>query len=254
MNDYLTLAEDFGLGIEFGDFCHPSVLAEPEEYARRLDFARERLVPLNLKRTLHTPFKGINPHSVDNNVRKKSRDMIKESLETAMILQCSLVVVHSAYDERNDNPEELDRAAEDFIPFLEQLLDQSNLLICLENIHDRDTAFLDRIAHAIDNPRLGFCMDVGHMSAFGKLPFETWYDHFGERTLHNHWHDNAGEKDAHGALGSGSIDWEKIVRLHERNCPQSTIALEIPHEAGIRQSLELLRPFLLPQTLLQKPD
>lgn len=244
MDGYLRLAEEFGIGIEFGDFCRPRILEDPAEYARRLAYARERILPLGLKRTFHTPFKGINPHSTDRDLRKRSRRLIRESLDTAGLLGCSLAVIHTAYDENNDSPEELDRAARDFIPFLEKLLDDTDLLLCLENIHDRNTRFMNRLVGPIDHPRLGVCMDAGHMSAFGELGYADWYAGWKGRIFHNHWHDNDGTRDAHGPLGSGTIPWPELAKLRKTFAPDSTIALEVPYEEGIRESLKTLSPFL----------
>ncbi|MDC7222349.1 MAG: sugar phosphate isomerase/epimerase [Spirochaetales bacterium] len=240
IHEYLELAEEFRLGIEVGDFCDVNVLADQDEYDRRLNRLKEILPPLGLKRTMHGPFRHLIPHSTDQSLRNHSRKLIVQGLVTAQKLGCDRVVVHSAYDERNDGPEELKRMTDDFIPFLEELLDRFEPLIVLENIHDRDTAFLRGIADRLDHPRLGFCMDVGHMSAFGEIPSAAWYETFAGRIFHNHWHDNRGDRDAHGPLGSGTIDWQEIAALRRKYAPNSTVALEIPSGEGIRQSLATL--------------
>ncbi len=249
MGEYLALAGEFGLGIELGDFCREDVLEDRGEYERRVALIRETVLPLNLGRTLHAPFRRIVPHSADRALRSRSRDLIRRAVDTAGELECATVIIHSGYDEGNDGPRELERMADDFVPFLEELLDPAGPSLALENIHDRNTLFLEEIGRRIGHPRLGFCMDAGHMSAFGEIPFAGWYAAFGDRTIHNHWHDNAGDRDAHAPLGDGSIDWAEMVRLRRRHCPGSTVALEIPSEQGIRRSLETLarvegiRPF-----------
>jgi len=241
MDDYLILAEETGIGVEFQDFCRPPVLGNPLEYRERLKYAKDTIVPLDLPRSLHTPFRGLNPHSPDLWIRRQSQQMIQESLVTAAELNCSRVVIHSVYNDHWSSSDDLDRAVDLFVPFLERLLDESDLLLCLENIHDPDPEFLRRLGKALPHSRLGYCLDTGHMSAFGKVSYATWYKALGERTFHNHWHDNGGEKDTHHALGEGAIDWEQIVALKNQYCPESTVALEINEIQGIRQSLELLK-------------
>lgn len=241
MPEHLKLAEETGIGVEFQDFCRPEVLGNPIEYKQRLDYAKRKIVPLNLPRSLHTPFRGLNPHAEDPWVRDRSRDMIRESLNTAGTLGCSLVVIHSVYNDQWSSSDDLDRAVERFVPFLELLLKESDLLLCLENIHDPDPDFLIRLGRAVPHPRLGFCLDTGHMSAFGKVPFRDWYQSLGNRTFHNHWHDNAGDQDTHLPLGEGRIDWQEITALQKSCCPDSSVALEISNGQGIRQSLKKLQ-------------
>jgi sugar phosphate isomerase/epimerase len=240
MDEYLRMADEFGLGIELGDFCRADILEDRNEYARRIALMKETVLPLNLGRTLHAPFRKILPHARERTLRRRSRDLIRQAVDTAQELSCSTVVIHSGYDERNDGPQELARMADDFAPFLEELLDRFSPALALENIHDRNGSFLEEIGRRIDRPRLGFCMDVGHMFAFGEVPFSRWYESFAGRILHNHWHDNRGDRDAHAPLGEGSVDWAEIGRLRRTHCPGSTVALEIPSEAGIRKSLETL--------------
>ena len=240
LDEYLELAEEYGLGIEFGDFCRNDILDDRDEYKRRLAYMKETVLPLSLKRTFHAPFRRIVPHSRDKELRRLSRERLLRGMETAEELACSTVVIHSAYDECNDSPGELKRMRDDFVPFLQKILSDFAPPVALENIHDRNTAFLEMIAEAIDDPRLGFCMDAGHMSAFGQIPYSEWYKTFAGRTIHNHWHDNSGDRDAHGPLGSGSIDWGEMYALRKEFCPDSTVALEIPSGDGIRRSLNTL--------------
>ncbi|MDC7218483.1 MAG: sugar phosphate isomerase/epimerase [Spirochaetales bacterium] len=244
VDEYRELAEEFGIGIELGDFCNVEILADREEYDRRQRIWKEILPIIGLKRTLHGPFRGLVPHSTNSSLRRSSRELIIQGLETAEDLGCSTVVVHSAVDEKNDGPEELKRMTDDFLPFLESLLDRFEPSIVLENIHDRDTRFLKGIADQLNHPRLGFCMDVGHMSAFGEISFAEWYETFAGRILHNHWHDNDGSRDAHRAVGSGSISWQEITGLREKFAPQSSVALEIASGEAIRRSLKTLDRFI----------
>lgn len=240
MPDYLKLAEETGIGVEFQDFCRPEVLGNPQEYKKRLEYAKGEILPLNLPRSLHTPFRGLNPHSPDSWVRQRSRELIRESLNTAAELNCSLVVIHSVYNDGWSTSEDLQGAVDLFVPFLESLLAESDLLLCLENIHDPDPEFLMKLGSALPHPRLGFCLDAGHMASFGKVSHESWYTQLGERTFHNHWHDNLGDQDSHLPLGDGRIDWKEMAVLRERWCPESSVALEISDAQGIRRSLEKL--------------
>lgn len=238
MPQYLKLAEETGIGVEFQDFCRPEVLGNPTEYSNRLEYALNEIVPLSLPRSLHTPFRGLNPHSPDPWIRQQSQIMIGESMETAAKLECTLVVIHSVYNDNWSTRQEMDQAVDLFVPFLERLLSRSDMLLCLENIHDPNPDFLSSLGKALPHPRLGFCLDVGHMASFGKVSFETWYNRLGDRTFHNHWHDNHGDKDSHLPLGDGSIDWSEITSLKAAYCPQSSIALELTDPDAIPRSLK----------------
>ncbi|MBN2627437.1 MAG: hypothetical protein JXA95_12285, partial [Spirochaetales bacterium] len=69
MDEYLRIAEEFGLGIELGDFCRADILEDRNEYARRVTLMKETVLPLNLGRTLHAPFRRILPHATDSSLR-----------------------------------------------------------------------------------------------------------------------------------------------------------------------------------------
>ncbi len=106
------------------------------------------------------------------------------------------------------------------------------LCVCLENMFPRCRAFVEPddfvdIMHRF--PNLKLTLDTGHAnigSKNGKRILE-FIAKFGHRIGHLHLSDNFGERDDHMPLGSGVIDFEKIVRAIKHCGYNDTATLEI---------------------------
>jgi len=83
---------------------------------------------------------------------------------------------------------------------------------------------LEQIFAAV--PELGFHFDIGHASIGGDR-VEGMLKAFGERLAHVHVSDNRGRSDDHTALGAGTIDYPKAMRLLRDYGYDGTITLEV---------------------------
>lgn len=70
-----------------------------------------------------------------------------------------------------------------------------------------------RLLPALHEVGLPFCLDFGHAHLNGVL--EEFLA--AGKPLHVHLHDNDGSGDAHQALGSGKIDYPRVLSLLPRN-------------------------------------
>lgn len=68
-------------------------------------------------------------------------------------------------------------------------------------------------------------LDIGHANLFEKRP-EQFIEKFHNKLKHVHLHDNDGEKDLHLPLGTGSINWENLIKILKKYY-NGTITLEI---------------------------
>ena len=60
------------------------------------------------------------------------------------------------------------------------------------------------------NDKVYFHLDTGHANLHGRSPID-FIKKFKDRLIHIHLHDNNGKDDLHLPLGSGNIDWKKII-------------------------------------------
>ena len=74
-------------------------------------------------------------------------------------------------------------------------------------------------------PGLYLHIDIGHMNLFGKKP-EDFIKKFGKRIKHIHMHDNYGDSDLHLPVGTGSIEWDKLIPVLKKHY-DSTITIEV---------------------------
>jgi sugar phosphate isomerase/epimerase len=106
------------------------------------------------------------------------------------------------------------------------------LYVCLENMFPKCGAFVepadfDDILNRFSDLRL--TLDTGHANIGGRGGQRTldFIKKFGPRIGHLHISDNSGERDDHLAVGSGVIDFLKIIRALKQCGYDDTATLEI---------------------------
>ena len=77
-------------------------------------------------------------------------------------------------------------------------------------------------------PQLNCHLDVAHAFIEGGMGrIEEYLNRFSSKLMHIHIHDNHGELDEHLPLGSGSIDFKKVVRWLKAIGYNRTITFEV---------------------------
>ncbi len=239
--DYLQLRQEYPVGVEIADFTKPDVWSDPGVYQARVDLYKKHILDLEITRTFHGPFWGMDPQSGDPDIRQLSRDKIHRSIDTAQDLGCTRIVFHTGYIPMINIDHQVEHLLSAGCEFWAQTVRSHSIEICLENTWEWDTAFLSGIVHTSDHPRLNICIDTGHIFAFSKISPEEWFHAFNKKITHLHWHDNHLEQDEHLPLGQGSIDWQAIAGLMQEYCPQANIVLELKQARDFLASLEYLR-------------
>ncbi|MBA4385240.1 MAG: hypothetical protein C0410_10935, partial [Anaerolinea sp.] len=190
--------------------------------------------------------------SLDESLRIKGVDVIKRTIEQAVTLCSTLVVIHpgrvvgdhsldklirekyrkgeKGFDEyktlRNQLIEDrLERGK----PHLESLLKSigdlvefnknSTIMLGLENrLHYYELPIFDEfqtILTTFTQPWVGWQFDVGHLhihAELGLTNFDEWLNHFGKRIMGIHLHDVQGIDD-HLSPGCGDVDFSKIAKF-----------------------------------------
>ena len=104
--------------------------------------------------------------------------------------------------------------------------------IALENVLETDNQWLVDIVKTVDHPKFRMCLDVGHASAYSKIPLMTWLETWAPYITHFHIHNNAGfgtdgTADQHAPLDEGAIPMKELLLRIEELCPDATLALEL---------------------------
>jgi sugar phosphate isomerase/epimerase len=113
--------------------------------------------------------------------------------------------------------------------------------LMLENVYEDGPedirVFFERLKHH----GVGFCLDAGHVSAFSQTDLDIWLEVLGPHLGQLHLHDNFGNRDEHLAIGSGSINFDKIFNHLKYSAHARPILTIEPHqESELWSSLEYL--------------
>lgn len=112
--------------------------------------------------------------------------------------------------------------------------------IVLENVLEEEPVYLLDIVRSADHPRLGLCLDIGHVNAYSAVPVIEWLKRFAPYLRHFHLHNNDGSFDAHAPLDEGSIPMKEFLQRALALCPAATFTLELQEDTarGARWLLE----------------
>ena len=229
----LEIAAEQGLGLELQTFYHPDILDAPDqaiaEHVAALSGFRGML-------SMHGPFGDLAPGSFDPKVRQVAEERILQFLRIAIQLGASDIVLHDGYVPNTSSPERwIARASEFWRDMLGEM--PPNMHLHLENLFQQSPGMLLDLVDRIADPRLGICLDIGHVHAFSDEALTEWVEELDARITYTHLHDNVGDRDAHLALGQGSAPLTETLSELERRAPQASWAIEGP----IAPSLEWLR-------------
>ncbi len=196
--------------------------------------------------TLHAPFMDLNPGAVDPMVKSATQLRFRQMMNVADILRPRSIVFHAGYD-RWRYAGRMDIWLESSIGTWEKVLNDAErlgLTVTVENVFDEDPRALSMLIERIDNPRFGFCFDVGHFNIFSKVPMEQWFDALGRRILQLHLHDNDGQEDSHWAVGKGRIDFKRFFSLLKASGARTIYTIEAHDKEDIEISIERVRTLM----------
>ena len=109
----------------------------------------------------------------------------------------------------------------------EFLKEDPGVQIVLENVLEREPAWLLDIIKGVDDPRLKMCLDIGHVNAYSNIPVLEWLETCAPYISHFHIHNNDGTRDQHNALNDGTIPMKEFLLWAEDICPDATFTMEL---------------------------
>ncbi len=177
----------------------------------------------NIKFSFHIPY-YINISDVLIHLRKSALQYLLKSLQVAGALQATHLTMHlGSFYWFPVEQWERKKALKRFIKSLEKVLplcEQHQVKLALENVvpiptgseyyllGDNITDF-EVVFSSIDSPCLKFCLDTGHANmAEGVMEY---INHFEDRLICIHYHDNNGSNDEHLPVGKGTVSWQNLA-------------------------------------------
>ncbi len=175
----------------------------------------------------------------DNGGTSQALDELQRTVEFAGHIGAATVTVHVEMARQRGT--KADEALLRHLGYLNYAAQAAEVRIGLELTQSYD------LAMQADTPRVGFTLDVGHVSfddgagyrEFGSIP--GLIDRVGARLFHLHAHDYDGVHD-HIPIGAGRIDWPPIVEALKRVGYRGVLCLELnPDRASPADILESRR-------------
>jgi sugar phosphate isomerase/epimerase len=238
VGQYLDLFLYYGINPEIG---FDAVALETSDLEAMTEVAR-LITEQGRTVTFHGPFMDLAPGGVDERVRKLSAWRLQRTMEFVPLFRPKSVVFHAGYDDsRYDTHrrEWLSGSLATWEPITKQAEDM-DVLINLENVYEKTPEMILALIEKISSENIGFCLDVGHMNAFGEAPLAEWLDALGPYLREIHLHDNDGQSDTHGPIGSGTAPFEELFQYLSDKGIRPTVTLEPHQEPSLWRSLETL--------------
>ena len=226
-NQWQDLFFNAGLNPEIGlaaEALDTFSVSDFKEFADRFH-ARNRSI------TLHGPFMDLSPGSPDPKIRKITTDRLRQLIDAVSVFKPATVVCHAGYD-----PARYDFCREQWLEhtvatwqWLGKELCNRGTRLMLENVYEQTPEELLQVLEPLNPDHIGYCLDVGHLAAFGKYPLDKWLDTAGKYIGQLHLHDNFGDHDSHLGMGKGAIEFTTLFDYIRHMSSKPVITLE-PHE------------------------
>lgn len=233
---YLAEIADLGAGIELGSYGMIGIRSD-HEWQRRLALHTAIRKQFHGMLAIHGPFIGMEYAHVDHLLREAVHRRLDMTFDAAVALRASRVVLHSGYGVENDLFHLQEAWLVRNIEFWKQEIHRcadAGIVIVLENDTDKSPDLMVQLVHAVDNPCLGLCLDIGHQHVFSELSVLEWVRRMGNRLWHVHLHDNDRTGDKHWSPGRGTIDFEAFYTALLQHAPQATLSLEVEDSMEVK--------------------
>ncbi len=193
--------------------------------------------------TLHGPFIDLSAGSPDPAVRRLTRKRLEQLIKLVPLFKPRSVVCHAGYDVRRYGyfKEAWSQYSLEIWSWMAERLAEHGTRLMLENVYEDGPQDIQFLFESLKKQNVGFCLDLGHASAFGKSGIEVWLKMLGPCLGQLHLHDNSGNQDEHLSLGSGKIKFDVLFEyLKKKKNTPPIVTLEPHKEEALWPSLEYL--------------
>jgi sugar phosphate isomerase/epimerase len=238
----LELLKSSGCCLEGQTFSLPGILTG--DLQGSLEAYRKKIEPLKLPRLfLHGPFFDITFATPDTEIRAISEKRYRQGLDCAIYLGAERIIFHTQYNPQLRLADYMKEWLDNSLDFYRRILKEekySGVEILVENMFEDSPGLLVELLRQIDSPRMGICLDVGHVNVYGGGDFDGWMDQMAPYVRHVHLSDNDGSIDHHWPLGKGSIDFDRFFASLSRHGIAPDFCLELGNEKDLKESLSFI--------------
>ncbi|MBW1766302.1 MAG: sugar phosphate isomerase/epimerase [Deltaproteobacteria bacterium] len=221
------------LGFDYIELTMDSPQAHYEMINQQKDEFLRTLKGFNMGIICHLPT-FVSTADLTSSLREASLTEVIESLDAAVNLRPLKVVLHPSHI-GGLGVLVMDQARKYAMRSLEAIVgkaDNLGLVLCLENMFPRTHSLVnpeDFIGIFNNFPTLKMTLDTGHGHIDGKGGKKTlnFIERFADRICHIHASDNFGKEDNHLPIGTGTIDFPKIIRALKGIGYNDTVTFEV---------------------------
>jgi len=202
----------------------------------------EQLRHSGLDCTLHAPFFDLAPGGLDQRILAISREKLRRAFELISIFQPRSIVCHIGYEE-NKHSYKLREWIRTSVATWQELIalaGETDTPVMFENTYEALPDVHLALFEQLNAPNLGFCLDVGHLTAYAGSTWQIWLNRLLPWLKQLHLHDNRGDRDDHIAIGSGCINFTELFDFLRQQRLSPLITLEPHSEADLWLSLRNL--------------
>lgn len=168
----------------------------------------------DLEFSVHAPMSDINIGSLSVKMREASMTELRGSMEAGRRMGLDLFTVHPGFLTplgfvAQQKVRETTRSS---LEQLDKLSRELGVRIAFENMPKAPTCLASTpqdLAWFIEGTDLGICWDIGHANTMGLV--EEFLE-LQDRFINMHVHDNMGQWDEHLPVGSGTVDFPKVLK------------------------------------------
>lgn len=213
------IAKKYGIGIEIADYC----VTENLDDRSKTDLKTVERFKITSNIIMHGPYTELFPCSIDLRVRDICKQRFLQTLEVAKSFGIKKIILHGNYIPKVYFPvwyiNESVKFFKDFMDFV-----PNDVTICLENVMEEDPSYLIDIVNNVNDKRLRLCLDLGHINVSNsKYDCLYWIEKSKGLVSHYHLHNNNKINDEHKNIGSGTIDYKKVLEIINREDVTYTI-------------------------------
>ena len=223
-DEYLDRFLSYGLNPEIGIDAAALERFDVSNFQR----IAEKLHAHHLSTTLHGPFIDLSAGSTDPAIKAATRSRFKQLLELAPVFRPAAVVCHAGYDWKRYGSfrDEWIESSLDTWSWLAGSLVEHGSRLMLENVYEDDPQDIRIILEGLKSQNVGFCLDAGHLCAFGQAELKPWLEGLGPYIGQLHLHDNHGQEDLHLPPGKGSIDYAPLLSVLKQTPDPWSVTVE----------------------------
>jgi sugar phosphate isomerase/epimerase len=238
-----SLIRGRGYNIETLYFAMPDVLTSDPENKKEAFI--KKIEDLSVKKIImHGPFFDLTVASLDPDIVRITLQRYEQAIEIAKSLNIEKIVLHTQFNSQLKIPTYINNWLSKSLEYFSDLvkkLEKHNITILMENMFDESPDIMVELLEKIDSPRLGVCLDVGHVNAFSLFPQRHWVKSLKKYIKYVHLSDNDGLADEHYALGRGNIDFKELFSVFDELKLEPEFCIEMNCEADHIESIAFLK-------------